>query len=48
MVCDRIAPETDLPDREMVRRRLLEARAELMSRRYLRDLRRIAYVDIRI
>ena len=48
MVCDRIAPATDLPDREMVRRRLMEARAELMSRRYLRDLRRIAYVDIRI
>ena len=48
MVCDRVEPKVDLPDHERIRRRLLGKKFELLSRRYLRDLRRIAYVDTRI
>ncbi len=48
MVCDRIAAKPDLPDREQVRRSLLGQRLELLSRRYLRDLRRSAFIDKRI
>lgn len=48
MVCDRVEPKVNLPDHERVRRRLLGKKFELLSRRYLRDLRRIAYVDTRI
>ncbi|MFQ5984694.1 MAG: peptidylprolyl isomerase [Alphaproteobacteria bacterium] len=48
MVCERTAPPSTLPDREEVRRGLHNQRLELLARRYLRDLRRAAFVDIRL
>ncbi|MCK6451085.1 MAG: peptidylprolyl isomerase [Alphaproteobacteria bacterium] len=49
MVCDRQNPEpTPLPGREDIRERLTQQRLNLMSRRYLRDLRRAAFVDLRV
>ncbi len=48
MVCERVEPEVDLPDRAVVRRKLAEIKAEPIRRRYHRDLLRAAYRDIRI
>ncbi len=48
MVCDRTEPASTLPGRETVRNTLMERQFELVSRRYLRNLRRDAFVDIRI
>jgi peptidyl-prolyl cis-trans isomerase SurA len=42
-----ISPD-DAPEREEVRRVLLNQRLELLARRYLRDLRRDAFVEIRV
>ena len=47
MVCDRQTPGVKLPDREEVRRRLFIQRLEVRARRYLRDLRDAAFLDIR-
>ncbi len=47
MVCSRKAGKIALPSREAVERRLLDARLDLLAQRYLRDLRRAAFVDIR-
>jgi peptidyl-prolyl cis-trans isomerase SurA len=51
MVCDRqgeAAPNAGLPDREQIRRELEDQRLDIAARRYLRDLRRSAFVDIRV
>ena len=48
MVCDRVEAESALPSRDEIRLRLTAKRADLVARRYLRDLRRTAFVDIRI
>ncbi len=48
MVCDRIESTVPLPDRAAVSRRLREAKAEPVRRRYHRDLLRAAYRDVRI
>ena len=48
MVCERIEPVSTLPDRETVRDALIARRFEQASRRYLRDIRRNAFVEIRI
>lgn len=48
MVCEREEAEAQLPDREDIRRNLGNSRLELLGRRYLRDLRRSAFVDFRI
>ncbi len=50
MVCDRSEPEIapQSVDREALRRDLGTRKIELAARRYLRDLRRAAFVDIRI
>ncbi len=48
MVCSRIDAEPDLPDREKIRSALGKKRLESLARRYLRDLRRNAFVEIRI
>lgn len=45
IVCDR---ERDGVDRERIRESLADQRVDLLSRRYLRDLRRAANVDIRL
>lgn len=42
-----VSPDT-LPQREEVRRLLQAQRLDLLARRYLRDLRRDAFVDIRV
>lgn len=47
MVCDREAKEVDLPSREQVRERLFQQKLDLLARRYLRDLRRAAYLELR-
>lgn len=47
MVCERKTPEIKLPSREEVRRRLTIQRIEIRARRYLRDLRDAAFLDIR-
>ena len=48
MVCERITPQFDLPSRPQVIEDLTNRRLELMARRYLRDLRSAANIDIRI
>lgn len=48
IVCDRQAPvDATLPSKEEVERRLTAQRLELRARRYLRDLRDAAFLDIR-
>ncbi len=44
----RVIAEDTQPDREEVRRVLLNQRLDLLARRYLRDLRRDAFVEIRV
>jgi peptidyl-prolyl cis-trans isomerase SurA len=48
MVCEREDAETELPNTEQVRDRLRFQRLDLLARRYLRDLRRSAFVDVRV
>ncbi len=46
MICDR---QEDIgPDRDVIRRTLERERIDMLSRRYLRDLRRSAFVDLRV
>jgi peptidyl-prolyl cis-trans isomerase SurA len=47
MVCERESPVANLPSRQEVQRLLSEQKMELQSRRFLRDLRQSAFVDIR-
>jgi peptidyl-prolyl cis-trans isomerase SurA len=48
MVCERKSPnEAELPSRDEVERRLVMQRLELRARRYLRDLRESAFLEIR-
>ncbi len=50
MVCDRTEPEAaeQRIDPESVREELAEQRLDQAARRYLRDLRRVAFIDIRL
>ena len=48
MVCDRIEAKVDLPTRAALRQDIGTRRLELQARRYLRDLRRAAFVDFRV
>ncbi|HSV28814.1 MAG TPA: peptidyl-prolyl cis-trans isomerase, partial [Candidatus Omnitrophota bacterium] len=49
MVCTREdATTVQLPSLEQVRRMIEEERLDMLTRRYLRDLRRSAFVDIRM
>ncbi|MEX2648263.1 MAG: peptidylprolyl isomerase [Alphaproteobacteria bacterium] len=48
IVCSRTDPSGALPSRKEVRDSLLDQRLELIARGYLRDLRRVAFVDIRL
>ena len=47
MVCERKDPPGGLPTREEITEQLGRTRLDALARRYLRDLRRSAYVDIR-
>ena len=48
MVCDRDDPNQSFGERETVRARMEVARLEVLARRLLRDLRRSAFVDLRV
>ena len=48
LVCERTAPEEELPDAKDIRTRLEREKLDLLMRRYMRDLRRAATLDIRI
>lgn len=48
MVCDRAEATVDLPERREIENRLLDMRLSMMARRYMRDLRSAAVVDLRI
>ncbi len=48
MVCERKEPSNRLPTRDEVRRTLEGQRIDSLARRYLRDLKRNAFIDIRI
>jgi peptidyl-prolyl cis-trans isomerase SurA len=48
MVCEKAVPNTALPTREEIANQLARQRAENLARRYLRDLRRSAFVDVRV
>ncbi len=47
MVCD-VKSAARMPDRREIRRRIILERLNLLTRRQLRDIRRAAFVDIRI
>ncbi len=47
MVCERKA-QSDLPPRKQIEEGLLNQRLDIQARRYMRDLRRAAYVDMRV
>lgn len=47
MVCDRKDPPDQAPSKEAIAQRLHERRMAMMARRYLRDLRRDAIIDVR-
>ncbi len=48
MMCNRIEPKVELPTRADMRQDIGNRRLELQARRYLRDLRRAAFVDFRV
>jgi len=48
MVCSRVEAEIKLPTRDSMRQDISNRRLELQARRYLRDLRRSAFVDFRV
>jgi len=48
MICERMEPESPLATREEVRANLENVQFDLIARGYLRDLRRQAFVDVRI
>lgn len=48
MVCDRKEPGAVLPSRKVMRDRLQADRVEILARRFLRDLRSAAIVDLRV
>ena len=47
MACERIDPEPDLPNRNEIAESIWNQQVEMLARRYLRDLRRVAVIDIR-
>lgn len=47
MICGREMPKAELPTREIIEDRLMEEQLALLSRRYLRDLRRDAVIEFR-
>ena len=48
MVCERHTPEATLPSRDEVAERIGRERLDLLARGYMRDLRRDAFVDLRV
>ena len=48
VVCERESVMSDLPSRPEVRQRLENEKLEVLARRLMRDLRRAAFIDIRV
>ena len=48
MICNKIQPDSNLPDREQMRNSLLLRQIDQVKRQYIRDLLRDAFIDIRI
>lgn len=48
MVCERKDPEAQMPSREQITENLTRQRLDLIARRYLSDLRRQAFIDVRV
>jgi len=48
MLCERKEPPSPIPTREQLVETLTRQRLDTLARRYLRDLRRTAYVDMRV
>ena len=48
MACSRTQPQSTIPGRDQISRQIEFKRLDLLSQRYLRDLRRAAHIDIRI
>jgi peptidyl-prolyl cis-trans isomerase SurA len=48
MVCARQDPTVQLPSREDITENLMRQRLDLIARRYLSDLRRQAFIDVRV
>ena len=47
MVCERESQTAGLPSRAQIKDKLFREKIDLLARRYLRDLRRAAFLDIR-
>lgn len=48
MVCERVEPPTAAPQREKIRARLRAQKLDILAKRYLRNLRREAFIELRI
>ena len=48
MLCERKEPPSQIPTRDQLGNNLARARLDTLARRYLRDLRRNAFVDMRV
>jgi peptidyl-prolyl cis-trans isomerase SurA len=48
MVCERVEPPSNSPKREEIRPRLRAQKLDILARRYLRNLRREAFIESRI
>lgn len=48
MVCSRKEPPSNLPSRDDITENLTRQRLDLIARRHLRDLRRAAFIDVRV
>jgi peptidyl-prolyl cis-trans isomerase SurA len=48
MVCERKEAPSNLPSRDDILENLTRQRLDLIARRYLRDLRRTAFIDVRV
>lgn len=48
MVCDRKDPPEQMPSRDQIAENLTRQRLDLIARRYLSDLRRQAFIDVRV
>ena len=47
MVCDKTEPPSNIPKHDEVREQVFRGKLSIVARRYLRDLRRSAYLDLR-
>lgn len=48
MVCDKVEPTSPLPSADMIRARLVNKKFGSLAQRYIRDLRRAAFIETRI